>query len=190
MKAWLRSLYEWSGSHEWVACGGDRPDRSSWPCDRRNAGLRGRLPEPPGALADRLFRRWPGRRGGAHHGQLAVGAFRPAIRGREPHRLGRQYRGGRRHQLAAGRLHDLVCRAQQRDLDLALQASQLRFPPRHRAGRQHHAAPQHAGGLQRDAGEERSGVHRLLQGRSEQGYLSPRRASARRCTCRANCSRP
>ena len=46
-----------------------------------------------------------------------------------------------------------------------------RFHPRHRAGREHHAAHQHAGGVERDAGEDRSGVHRLLQGQSRQDLL-------------------
>src|SRR3954451_3209476 len=42
----------------------------------------------------------------------------------------------------------------------------LRFRPRHRAGRQHHAAHQHDGGAEGDAGEHRPGVHRLLQSQS------------------------
>ena len=39
------------------------------PCRRHRAGIRRRLSEPPGALADRLCRRRPGRHRGAHHGQ-------------------------------------------------------------------------------------------------------------------------
>ena len=47
--------------------------------------------------------------------------------------------------LAAGRLHAVVCRAQQRDQDVALQEAALRFHSRHRAGGGHHAAHQHDG---------------------------------------------
>ena len=91
--------------------------------------------------------------------------------------------------VAARRLYAAVRRAQQRDLDLALQEAAVRFHPRHRAGREHHAAHQHAGGVERDAGEDRPGVHRLLQGQSRQDLLSPRPATAPRCTCRRSCSR-
>ena len=97
--------------------------------------LRRRLSGPSGALADRLSRRRPGRHRGAHHEPGAVGAFRPAIRGREPRRLRRQYRDRGRGQRDAGRLHAAVQRRQQRDLGLALQAPAVRFHPRHRAGR-------------------------------------------------------
>ena len=38
------------------------------------------------------------------------------------------------------------------------------------------------------AGEDRCRVHRLCQGQSRQGQLRRRPATARRCTCRANCS--
>ena len=62
------------------------------PCRRRRAGIRGRLSQPPGALADRLRRRRPGRYRGADHGPVAVGTFRPAIRGGKPRRLRRQHR--------------------------------------------------------------------------------------------------
>ena len=144
------------------------------PCEsggRHRAVLRRRLSEPPGALADRFRRRRPGRYRGADHEPVAVGAFRPAVRGREPRRLRRQYRGRRGGQLAAGRLYAVVRRAQQRDLDLALQASVLRFHPRHRAGREHHATDQYAGGVERHAGQDRSGIHRLLQGQSGQDLL-------------------
>ena len=74
-------------------------------------------------------------------------------------------------QCAAGRLHAAVHRRQQRDLGLALQAPAVRFHPRHRAGRDAHAAAQHAGGVECDAGQDRSGVHRLLQGQSRQDLL-------------------
>ena len=141
------------------------------PCGRHRAVLRRRLSEPPGALADRLCRRRPGRYRGADHEPVAVGPFRPAIRGGEPRRLRRQYRGRRGDQFAAGRLYAVVRRAEQRDQHLALQASVLRFHPRHRAGREHHAADQHAGGVERHAGQDRPGVHRLLQGQSGQGLL-------------------
>ena len=141
------------------------------PYGRRRTGCRRRLSEPPGALADRLRRRRPGRHRGAHHGPVAVGSFRPAIRGREPRRLRRQHRRRRRDQFAARRLHAVVRRAEQRDQHLALQETAVRFHPRHRAGREHHAAHQHAGGLERDAGEDGSGVHRLLQGQSRQDLL-------------------
>ena len=59
---------------------------------RHRAVVRRRLSEPPGALADRFRRRRPGRYRGAHHEPVAVGPFRPAVRGGEPHRLRRQYR--------------------------------------------------------------------------------------------------
>ena len=59
---------------------------------------------------------------------------------------GGNHRRRRRDQFAAGRLYAAVRRAQQRDLDLALQEAAVRFHARHRAGREHHAAHQHAGG--------------------------------------------
>ena len=148
----------------------------------------GGLSQPPGALADRFRRRRAGRYGCAHPEPVAVGSPRPAIRGREPHRLRRQHRG-RRHHFAARRLHPAVRRTQQRDLDLALQEAAVRFHPRHRAGRQHHAAHQHAGGVEPDAGEDRRGVHRLLQGQPRARFPTRHRAMAPRCICRPNCSR-
>ena len=71
------------------------------PFELRHALLRRRLSEPSGALADRLRRGWPGRYRRAHHEPVAVGPFRPAIRGRKSHRLRRQYRRRSRDQLAA-----------------------------------------------------------------------------------------
>ncbi|MGY2933589.1 hypothetical protein ACVWZ6_003191 [Bradyrhizobium sp. GM6.1] len=130
-----------------------------------------RLSRPSRALDHRLLRRRPGRYRGADHGAVADRPPRPAVHRREPHRLGRQHRGRCRDHLAAGRLHAAVRRAQQRDLDLALQEAAVRLPARHRAGREHHAAHQHAGGLQRVPGEDGSGVHRLLQGQSRQDLL-------------------
>ena len=146
-------------------------------------------PDPPGQMADRLHRRRPGRYRGADHGAVAVGAFRPAIRGGEPRRLRRQHRRGRGDQLAAGRLYAAVRRAQQRDLDLALQEAAVRLHPRHRAGRQHHAADQHDGGAECDCrskpSRSSSTTARPIRARSP----LPRPATAPRCTCRRNCSR-
>ncbi len=147
-----------------------QPGLSCKPC-RHDAVIGCGLSEPPGALADRLFRRWPGRYRGAHHEPVAVGAFRPAVRGRESHRLRWQYRRRRRGQFAARRLYAAVRRAEQRDLHLALQETVLRFHPRHRAGRQHHATDQFARGVERHAGENRQGVPRLLSGQSGQDFL-------------------
>ena len=89
----------------------------------------------------------------------------------------------------AGRLHADVQRRQQRNLGLALQETAVRFHPRHRAGRALHAGAQSAGGVERHAGQDRSGVDRLLQAKSRQDCPMPRRATAPRCTCRRNCSR-
>src|ERR1700682_5713009 len=94
---------------------------SGEPCSRHRAGVRRRLSEPPGTLADRLRPGWPDRYRGAHHEPVAVGPFWPAVHRGEPHRLRWQYRRRRSDQFATGRLYAVVRWVQQRDLDLALQ---------------------------------------------------------------------
>src|SRR3977135_1914798 len=74
--------------------------------------------------------------------QWLVGPSRLPVHRGKPHRLLRQYRRRRGDQFAPGRLHAVVRRAQQCDLDLALQKTAVRFHSRHRAGREHHAIDQ------------------------------------------------
>ena len=159
------------------------------PCRRRRPLPRRRLSQPPGALADRLRRRRPGRYRRAHHEPVAVGPFRPAIRGGEPHRLRRQHRRRRRDRLAAGRLHAAVRRAQQRDLDLALQEAAVSIscatPRRSPASCSSPTCWWCRTRCRSRPSRSSSTTARPTPARSPM----PRPATAPRCTCRRSCSR-
>ena len=87
-----------------------------------------------GAHRRRLSRRRGDRHPGAPDGSMAVGAPRPAIHHREPRRRQRQHRhrGGR--QGTRGWLHAAAGRDPACDQCRALQQSQFRLHPGHRAG--------------------------------------------------------
>ena len=97
-------------------------------------------PTRPVRIDRRLCRRRRDRHHRAPDGSMAVGAARPAIRHREPAGRRQQYRhrGGRAR--AAGRLHAPPGQSGERDQRDALRQAQFQFHPRHRAGREHHAA--------------------------------------------------
>ena len=146
-------------------------------------------PNRPVKLADRLHRRRPGRYRGADHGQWLSEHFGQQFVVENRAGSGGNIAAAAAISFAAGRLYAAVRRAQQRDLDLALQEAAVRFHPRHRAGREHHAAHQHDGGAECDCrskpSRSSSTTARPIPARSPM----PHPATAPRCTCRRNCSR-
>ena len=134
-------------------------------------GAGGSLSVTAGAHRRRLCRRRGHRHPGAADGSMAVGPPRPAIHRREPRRRQRQYRDRDGRQGARGWLHAAADRDPACDQRRALQQSQFRLHPRHRAG-----------DLRREAGLCRRGesvgprhddprVHRLCQGQPGQDQL-------------------
>ncbi len=119
---------------------------------------------------------------------MVVGAARPTIRRREPHRRRRQYcdRGG--GTIAARRLHLLLVDFGQRGQRYALRQVQFQFRHRHRTGRGHHARAQRHGGQSVGSSQDCSRVHRLCQGESRQDQYGRRPATGPRPTCPGNCS--
>src|SRR4029453_3076340 len=99
---------------------------------------------------------------------MALRAAWPAIRDRESAGGVDDYRdrGGRAR--ARGWVHASAGRHGERDQRNALRKAKLQFPPRHRAGRRHHARAQCHGGASVVSSQNGSRAYRLCQGQSGQ----------------------
>ena len=97
-------------------------------------------PTRPVRIDRRLSRRRRARHRCAPDGSMAVGAARAAIHHREPAGRRQQYRHRGRRARARRWLYASAGRLSQRDQCDALRQAQLQFHPRHRAGRELHAA--------------------------------------------------
>ena len=105
---------------------------------------------------------------GAHHRQSPANTVGPAGDGREPHRRQRQHR--RRSGVArrAGRLHAAGDAAQHRSPPMPrCSRSSATIPATLRAGGDHGARPEHPGGEERLAGQDRPRTDRARQGQRE-----------------------
>src|SRR6516162_7365603 len=148
-----------------ISASGRRRGRAAGGVAHRSGASLSHAPRAPDR-ANRACRR------GRHHrppdGTMAVGAPRPAICYRQPAGWRRQYRHRGGYTCACRRLHAAHGRGEQRDQRDVLRKAQLRFHPRHRAGRGHHSQRPRHGGASVGSGQDGPGIRRLRQGQSSQ----------------------
>ena len=146
-------------------------------------------PSRAGTHRRRLSRRRGDRHHGAPDGRMADGAPRPAIHRREQARRQRQHRNRDGRQGTRGWLHAAAGRDPECDQCRALQQSQFRLHPGHRAGHLPRAAGLRRRGESVGPRHDAPRVHRLRQGQPGQDQLRVGRARARRKTLPASSSR-